>query len=97
VAHKLDLNLNEMTSFLFSAIASSSEMMMMMKSSSQSLPFDNNTPVFNILTNFKIGSNIAESGWTSPHDVTLKVRSGGLTQQNESDVAIILIELIPQE
>lgn len=85
-----------MASFLFSAIASGSDMIMM-ESSSQSLPFDNNTPVYNILTNFKIGSNIAESGWTSPHDVTLKVRNGGLTQQNESDVSIILIELIPQE
>ena len=95
VAHKLDINLNDMASFLSSAIAGSNDMMMMMPSS-QSLPFDNNMPVFDMVSNFKIGSNIAESGWSSPHDVSIKVKNGGLTQQNGSDVSIILIELIPQ-
>jgi len=94
IAHKLDINLNDMASFLSSAIAGSSDMMMMPYS--QSLPFDNNIPVFDMVRNFKIGSNIAESGWSSPHDVIIKIRNGGLTQQNESDVSIILIELIPQ-
>jgi hypothetical protein len=95
VAYKLDINLSDMGSFLSSAMADSSDMMMMMPSS-QSLPFDNNMPVFDIVSNFKIGSNIAESGWSSPHDVIMKVRNGGSNQQNESDVSIILIELIPQ-
>ncbi|HET7643426.1 MAG TPA: hypothetical protein VFK40_07945 [Nitrososphaeraceae archaeon] len=62
-----------MASFLSSAIAGSSDMMMIPYS--QSFPFDNNLPIFDIVSNFKIGSNIAESGWSSPHDVTLKVRN----------------------
>lgn len=47
------------------------------------------------MSNFKLGSNIAESGWTSPHDVSIKVTNSGVSQ-NESDTSIVLIELIPK-
>ncbi len=69
---------------------------MMMIPSSDVLHFDNNIPIFDMISNFKLGSNIAESGWTSPHDVTIKVRNGGFAQ-NESDTSIIFIDLIPKE
>ena len=49
-----------------------------------------------MISNLKIGSNVGESGWYSPHNVTIKVRNGGF-EQNESDTSIILIELIPKE
>jgi hypothetical protein len=96
VAYKLDINISDFSSFLSSAVAGSQDMMMMIPSSQLS-QFDNNIPIFDMISNFKIGSNIAESGWSSPHDVTIKVRNGGFTQQSESDTSIILIELIPQE
>ncbi len=69
---------------------------MMMIPSSDVLHFDNNIPIFDMISNFKLGSNIAESGWTSPHDVTIKVRNGGFAQ-NESGTSIIFIDLIPKE
>ena len=94
VAHKLDINISDLFSFLPSALAGGDDMMMI--PSSNVLPFDNNNmPSFDIISNFKIGSNVAESGWSSPHDVTIKVRNGGF-EQNESDTSIILIELIPK-
>ena len=94
VAHKLDINISDLFSFLPSALAGGDDMMMI--PSSDVLPFDNNNmPSFDMISNFKIGSNVAESGWSSPHDVTIKVRNGGF-EQNESDTSIILIELIPK-
>ena len=94
VAHKLDINIGELLSFLPSALAGGEDMMMI--PSSNPFQFDNNIPIFDMISNFKIGSNVAESGWSSPHDVTIKVRNGGF-EQNESDTSIILIELIPKE
>jgi hypothetical protein len=95
VAHKLDINISDLFSFLPFALSSGDDMMMI--PSSDVLPFDNNNmPSFDMISNFKIGSNVAESGWSSPHDVTIKVRNGGF-EQNESDTSIILIELIPKE
>ena len=76
VAHKLDINISDLFSFLTSAVAGGQEMMMI--PSSDVLHFDNNIPIFDMISNFKLGSNIAESGWTSPHDVTIKVRNGGI-------------------
>jgi hypothetical protein len=93
VAHKLDINISDLFSFLPSALAGGDDMMMI--PSSDVLPFDNSMPSFDMISNFKIGSNVAESGWSSPHDVTIKVRNGGF-EQNESDTSIILIELIPK-
>jgi hypothetical protein len=55
---------------------------MMMIPSSDVLQFDNNIPIFDLISNFKLGSNIAESGWTSPHDVTIKVRNVDLHKMN---------------
>jgi hypothetical protein len=95
VAHKLDIDISDLFSFLPSALAGGDDMMMI--PSSDVLPFDsNNMPSFDMISNFKIGSNVAESGWSSPHDVTIKVRNGGF-EQNESDTSIVLIELIPKE
>ena len=94
VAHKLDINISDLFSFLTSAVAGGEEMMMI--PSNNPFQFDNNIPIFDIISNFKIGSNIAESGWTPPHDVSIKVRNGGFAQ-NESDTSIVLIELIPKE
>ena len=94
VAYKLDINIGKLLSFLPSALAGSEDMMMI--PSSNPFQFDNNIPIFDMISNFKIGSNVAESGWSSPHDVTIKVPNGGF-EQNESDTSIILIELIPKE
>ena len=94
VAHKLDINISDLFSFLPSALAGGEDMMMI--PSNDVLPFDNNMSIFDMISNFKIGSNVAESGWSSPHDITIKVRNGGF-EQNESDTSIILIELIPKE
>jgi len=94
VAHKLDINIGDLFSFLPSALAGGEDMMMI--PSSNPFQFDNNMPIFDMISNFKIGSNVAESGWSSPHDITIKVRNGGF-EQNESDTSIILIELIPKE
>ena len=83
------MNISDLFSFFPSALAGGDDMMMI--PSSDVLPFDNNNmPSFDIISNFKIGSNVAESGWSSPHDVTIKVRNGGF-EQNESDTSIILI------
>lgn len=92
VAHQLDINIDDLFSFLPSALAGGEDRMI---PSSNPFQFDNNLP-FDMISNFKIGSNVAESGWSSPHDVTIKVRNGGF-EQNESDTSIILIELIPKE
>jgi hypothetical protein len=95
VAHKLDINISDLFSFLPSALSSGDDMMMV--PSNNPFQFDNNNmPSLDMISNFKIGSNVAESGWSSPHDVTIKVRNGGF-EQNESDTSIILIELIPKE
>jgi len=94
VAHKLDINIGQLLSFLPSALAGGEDMMMI--PSNNPFQFDNNMPIFDMISNFKIGSNVAESGWSSTHDVTIKVRNGGF-EQNESDTSIILIELIPKE
>ena len=67
----------------------------MMIPSNNPFQFDNNMPIFNMISNLKIGSNVAESGWSSPHDVIINVRKGGFAQ-NESNTSIILIELIPK-
>jgi hypothetical protein len=95
VAHKLDIDISDLFSFLLSALAGSEEMMMDMPSSNL-FPFNNSMPIFDMMSNFKLGSNIAESGWTSPHEVSIKVTNGGVSQ-NESDTSIVLIELIPKE
>lgn len=92
VAHQLDINIGDLFSFLPSALAGGEDMMI---PSNNPFQFDNNLS-FDMINNFKIGSNVAESGWSSPHDVTIKVRNGGF-EQNESDTSIILIELIPKE
>jgi hypothetical protein len=95
VAHKLDINISDLFSFLPSALAGGEDMMMI--PSNDVLPFNNNNiPIFDMISNFKIGSNVAESGWSSPHNITIKVKNGGF-EQNESDTSIILIELIPKE
>ena len=94
VAHKLDINISDLSSFLPSPLAGSEDLMMI--PSNNPFQFDNNMPIFDMISNFKIGSNVAESGWSSPHDITIKVRNGGF-EQNESDTSIILIELIPKE
>lgn len=96
VAHKLDIEISDLFSFLPSALAGGEEMMMDMPSSNL-FPFNNSMPLFDMVSNFKLGSNIAESGWSSPHDVSIKIKNGGLVQQNESDTSIVLIELIPKE
>jgi hypothetical protein len=94
VAHKLDINIGDLFSFLPSALAGGEDIMMI--PSNNHFQFDNNMPIFNMISNFKIGSNEAESGWSSPHDVIINVRNGGFAQ-NESDTSIIVIELIPKE
>ena len=94
VAHKLDIEISDLFSFLPSALAGGEEMMMDMPSSNL-FPFNNSMPIFDMVSNFKLGSNIAESGWTSPHDVSIKVTNSGVSQ-NESDTSIVLIELIPK-
>jgi hypothetical protein len=94
VAHKLDIDIKDLFSFLSSAVVGGEEMMMM--PSSNLFPFNNNMLIFDMISNFKLGSNIVESGWISPHDVSIKVRNGGFAQ-NESDTSIVLIELIPKE
>jgi hypothetical protein len=94
VAHKPDINIGDLFSFLPSALAGGEDIMII--SSNNPFQFDNNMPIFNMISNFKIGSNVAESGWSSPHDVIINVRNGGFAQ-NESDTSIILIELIPKE
>lgn len=95
VAHKLDINISDLFSFLTSTLAGSEDLMMSMPSSNL-FSFNNNIPIFDMVSNFKLGSNIAESGWISPHDVSIKVTNGGVSQ-NESDTSIVLIELIPKE
>ena len=94
VAHKLDIEISDLFSFLPSALAGGEEMMMDIPSSNL-FPFNNIMPIFDMMSNFKLGSNIAESGWTSPHDVSIKVTNSGVSQ-NESDTSIVLIELIPK-
>jgi hypothetical protein len=94
VAHKLDINIGDLFSFLLSALAGGEDIMII--PSNNPFQIDNNMPIFNMISNFKIGSNVAESGWSSPHDVIINVRNGGFAQ-NESDTSIILIELIPKE
>ena len=94
VAHKLDIDISDLFSFLPSALAGSEEMMMDIPSSNL-FPFDNSMPTFDMVSNFKLGSNIAESGWISPHEVSIKVTNGGVSQK-ESDTSIVLIELIPK-
>lgn len=95
VAHKLDIDISDLFSFLSSAVASSEDMMMNMPSNNL-FPFNNNMPIFDMVSNFKLGSNIVETGWISPHDISIKVTNGGVSQ-NESDTSIVLIELIPKE
>jgi hypothetical protein len=70
--------------------------MMMDIPSSNLFPFNNSMPIFDMVSNLTLGSNIAESGWISPHEVSIKVTNGGVSQ-NESDTSIVLIELIPKE
>jgi hypothetical protein len=94
VAHKLDIDISDLFSFLPSALAGGEEMMMDMPSSNL-FPFNNSMPIFDMVSNFKLGSNIAESGWISPHEVSIKVTNGGVSQK-ESDTSIVLIELIPK-
>lgn len=94
VAHKLDIEISDLFSFLPSALAGGEEMMMDIPSSNL-FPFNNSMPIFDMVSNFKLGSNIAESGWPSPHDVPIKVTNSGVSQ-NESDTSIVLIELIPK-
>ena len=94
IYHKLDINIGDLFSFLPSALAGGEDIMII--PSNNPFQFDNNMPIFNMISNFKIGSNVAESGWSSPHDVIINVRNGGFAQ-NESDTLIILIELIPKE
>ena len=88
VVYKIDIDIRDFFSFLISD-ASNVDLF----ESRNSFQFEN-IPIFDVINNFKIGSNVIGQGWSSPVDIPIKVKNGEFPQKR-IDTSILLIQVIP--
>jgi hypothetical protein len=88
VVYKIDIDIRGLFSFLISD-ASNVDLF----ESRNSFQFEN-IPIFDVINNFKIGSNVIGQGWSSPVDIPIKVKNGEFAQKG-ADTSILLIQVIP--
>lgn len=88
VVYKIDIDIRDLFSFLISD-ASNVDLF----ESRNSFQFEN-IPIFDVINNFKIGSNVIGQGWSSPVDIPIKVKNGEFPQKG-TDTSIVLIQVIP--
>lgn len=88
VVYKIDIDIRDLFSFLTSDVSNAD-----LFESRNSFPFEN-IPIFDVISNFKIGSNVIGQGWSSPVDIPIKVKNGEFAQKG-ADTSILLIQVIP--